>query len=243
MKLVLQISLASLCIAATILCLVLAYESRLEGQKINELTSTLQTTANSVKVWADDQIEQLRSPQSQKAIEHSLHIGEAGLLTIQKINRTTIPQLNSMLLEGTTTIAAIKQPLAKIDALVNNLDTEVNSKLIPEITARVKDLGATNDEVIKAIKTANLTVADLDNIATNKDIPAIISSLKTTSENIEATTANIEGVSDSANEGMKQFPALMTSFQKYASASTKYQKYLYLAMILRQLAAIPLRLP
>src|SRR3977135_803439 len=175
---IVQASIIILCLSGSLLTLFLIHYIGLESKKLNELTSTTNDMAIARRDYSNFQIEQLQSNQSQKAIEHSLHIGEAGLLTIQKINRTTIPQLNAMLLEGTSTLATLKEPSKRLSNLISNLDNEVNSKLIPEVTERVKDLGATNDEVIKAIKSANLTVEDLRKIANNENIPAIMENLK-----------------------------------------------------------------
>lgn len=241
-----QGSIVILCLSLATLAIFGVYEVKTIGVKSRELIATsndtminLREASKSLGDYADFEVKELQSNKSQKAIEHSLQMGEAGLLTLQKIDRTTIPKINNMVDVSTLTIAKLQEPTEALTKLVG----VVTNQLMPEVVDVLQKLGSSEDEILSAIKSANLTIKDLDNIVNNKDIPLIIEGLKNSSIHFNNITGEFEGASKSFNEGLKKFPSLMDNFEKYSKASTTWQKRLYLAMIIRQLAAIPLRLP
>jgi Tfp pilus assembly protein PilE len=227
-----------------------AYSVHVTRPKLLETQAALNDMALNLRDYAKDQTEDLRSPRNQKMLEHYFQIGEASLLTIQKINRTTVPALTGAANEMTARLHGLEPIESQLTRTASNFadfiahsDDSLNKQLMPRIVAIADALKTDVDSIAGVIDGLSLSVKELANLASNPDIPLIIAQFKEASEHVNATTANIEAVSGSASEGMKKFPSLMALFEKYAKASTTWQKRLYLAMIIRQLAAIPLRLP
>lgn len=230
-------------LCAALLCGVLVYEVLTLSPKVREIVANANRTSLALADYAEAQTADLRSERTQKMISHSFQIGEAGLLTIQKLNRTTIPRVNLAVDELTETerklgrlVERTNEPIVALASFITDTNKSLNQDLVPRVAAVIDGLGATVDDIQELVNAGTVTIDDLGKIARNGDIPKIVASLA-------GTAAHLENISASADTGMQAFPDLMSSFQKYARASTVWQKRLYLAMIIRQLAAIPLRLP
>jgi hypothetical protein len=71
--------------------------------------------------YAELQTENLKSPATQKSIEHGLELGKVATLTVAKLNRTTIPRLN----EGLDSLAGT---VGSLDRLVQETNRRLNGK-------------------------------------------------------------------------------------------------------------------
>lgn len=234
-------------IVALLLLAVLAGESaytvHVTRPKLLETQAALNDMALNLRDYAKDQTEDLRSPRNQKMVEHYLQIGEAGLLTIQKLNRTTIPRLNSAFDElvivehgvQRVTTSADQGMLALAD-LIRHSDASMNQELVPRIAKLADSLNITildlNADVKRALE-AGLTTADtLNKALTNPRIDALLEHTTGAMTNLEATTAHVE-------EGFREFPTLVKLYEKYAKAATRWQKAIYLAQIINLLGGLP----
>lgn len=228
----------------------IAHRIDVGSRKFEELSRTADDMAANLRDYAQFQTDEFRSDRNQKMVEHYFQLGEAGLLTIQKINRTLVPQLTAAGSEMTSRFREL-QPFEKeltrtasnAADLIRNADDSINKQLVPRIVAIADALKDSVDDVAEVINSLNLTAQELTNLAKNPDIAVIIGQLKEASAHFNSVTGHFDEASASFAEGLTKFPDLMTSFQKYARSATRWQRFLYLAMIIRQLAAIPLRLP
>jgi methyl-accepting chemotaxis protein len=223
-----------------------AYTVHVLRPKVLETTRTVADTASNLRDYARFQTDDLRSARNQKMIEHYFQLGEAGLLTLQKVNRTMIPQFTAAGTELTARLHALdpfETQLTRTASNAADLIESLRTDLVPRFVAIADALKTDIDDVADVVKSLNLSVKELTNLAANPDIPAIIAQFKEASQHFNSVTGHFDEASASFAEGMKKWPELMESIAKYMRASTKNQKWLYLAMIIRQLAAIPLRLP
>ena len=155
------IAVIALCLAGSLLFGEAAYTLHVLRPKLKETLSTTNDTAADVRDYVRFQTDDLKSERTQKMIWHSLQIGAAGLLTIQKFNRTTIPSINRATDEMTERLkdfglfeSQATRTMGKVGDLVTHTDTSLNGELLPAITQLVEKLGVTLDEVNAALKVA-----------------------------------------------------------------------------------------
>lgn len=221
-----------------------AYTVHVMRPKAIETMETVQTTADKVHGYVVYQLDEFQSEAYQRRVKQGFEVGRDASITIAKFNRTVIPEMAGLLRDvRANQLPALQTLMLSVDAAVRHSDESINQVLIPRIAAIADALKLRVDDLAAIINSLNLTAVELTSLAKNPDIPAIISQMRGVSENLNATSGHFNDASGSFAAGLTKFPDLMDSFQKYARASTKYQKWLYVAMIVRQLAAIPLRLP
>ena len=204
-------------------------------RKAEELSAQAGATLARTHEYVDFQLDMLQSQQGQALIRHNLQIGEATLLSIQKLNRTTIPTINAA---GMNLNYAAKS----LTDFISNTDHSVNQDLLPAATALLKPGTITLQDVSSAvnrgIEAGLLTIEQANKILTD---PAIFQTLK----NFEASSGHFDefvkhmgGVAANFEEASKKWPSLFDLFEKYQKTVNKYQKWLILASILSLLSGL-----
>jgi hypothetical protein len=185
--------------------------------------------------YAELQTENLKSPATQKSIEHGLELGKVATLTVAKLNRTTIPRLN----EGLDSLAGT---VGSLDRLVQETNRRLNgeSGLMVSATRLLDSMGEISGKL-------SLTIADVDTAVkmaseqTTKSADAIYAlvsdpHIKAVFLNLDNATAAAAELVQYAAEAGKQMPSIAQSLEKIARTSSKFTKVTLLANVLSILA-------
>jgi ABC-type transporter Mla subunit MlaD len=207
-------------------------------------------TADKVGAYVDDQIDIVRSPAYQNNFRHASELGKVATESVVHLDRqitwfaTKIaPRVEQNMDDLHSTQGTMKSRIDDLGDFIRAGNKSLNEDIVPKVVAVIGSLGDSVDDVQELVNNGSVTIGDLDKIVKNENVPRIVTSLASTADHVDKTSAHLEGITASADTGMQKFPDLMDNFQKYAKASTVWQKRLYLAKIIRELAAIPLRLP
>lgn len=224
-----------------IFCIVnLSWNVRLSMQELRGTMVNINHASGDLAEYASLQTEMLSSPMNQKAIEHGIELGKVATETVVKINRTTVPKLNTALdgLSGVET--ELRASAANLSLFVSNTDREVNQKLLPSITTLITSMttlsmkfGVTVDELNSAIKMAaeqsNKSLDQIYRLISDPKIQSILTSTDITMQNVATTSASVDAAAKSA-------PGIAKSLEKIASTSSRYTKITLIANVIGTLA-------
>lgn len=234
-----KIKAITVIVSFTLLSVLLAesiYTVHVTRPKLLETEAAVNDMAVNLRDYAKDQTEDLRSPRNQKMLEHYLQIGEASLLTIQKINRTTVPALTGAANEMTARLHGL-EPLelqltraaSNAADLVADLNTQVVDHLLPETTALLTKLGLTADDLRTSIKIAFdqalLSLEDIHKLASDPKWQQILVSVAEGVQHLNGTTEQVEIAS-------RNLPQIAASLAKIAKSGATFNKLIAIARIL-----------
>ncbi|HXU07790.1 MAG TPA: hypothetical protein VN743_02250 [Blastocatellia bacterium] len=234
-----QVSIIILCLSLSVSALWLTHRADVLSRKGEEIATNVQDATGSVAAAASTYSEQVRSPQNLKSIEHGMELGKVATETVVKLNRTTIPRLNSAIDDlRSNNLASLNRLTVSLDDTVRHTDLSLNSDngLLVAGTALVKSMTTLSDKFA-------ITVGDLDGAIkdaawkANKSLDAMyaliadphIVGLLTNLDLASASTAKLMAEIAKAGESA---PGIASSLEKIAKESSKFARITLIANIL-----------
>lgn len=196
---------------------------------LTEVESTareIRVTATNISGYTTVQVEALKNPKNQKALEAGLQTLAVYNGTGRLINTQVLPRAMRVLddLSGAT---------VALNALVSHSDEALNQKLMPELVATAKALNTSVESVDRAVQDLSrrgaLSLDDIHAIMADPSWKQALSAVAQASRHVEGVTGNLEDAS-------AQMPSIAASLERIAKTSSKYQKALILVQVLSTLA-------
>lgn len=228
-------ALVVLALAGATLCAVAAWHVDRLGRQANlaliEATQTAKQTkiaAFEVQAAAKAARAEWESPESLRARRSALRLGEAGQVTLARLNDDLLPEL--------------VQTTAQARQLLANSDRRINQELLPQITSasrNLSDLAAAfqADEqqiaaaLVSGIRAGTASAEQVQKILSSEAIPSILANLDASSEGMAKTSANVAAMTD-------QWPEMATEINKILKTGRQWQRPVMIASLLLQLARV-----
>ena len=241
-----NVSAALLCMTLAVCSVIAIKEVKATNQKITAGTNELQSAAKTLREYIEFQTEQLKSTRNQKSIEASLATPAIVNGTFRLINTQTLPLIHS-------TIDELQSSARSLNILVRNSDHEINRNLLPSATktldattVTIREYGNTATEINRAVAETtaqiNKTVTDLaaqgqvtlteaNNLLRSPEWKSLLAGLNETSQNLAATTKNVETVTANTAEASKRMPAIADDIQRFTRTTSRFRKLILVAQI------------
>ena len=206
------------------------------SRKTEDLLVSTDRTSKALADAAEIYSEQVRSPQNLKSIEHGLEFGKVATLTISKLNRTTIPKLNSAIDDFR------EKNLASLNSLIKDSNSRINgdeglivagTNLLNSMTKLANKFGISVDDlntaIIEASKQANKSLEAIYSLITDPSIKDMLLHFDESSASMAKVMAKIAEAGESA-------PGIAKSLENIAKQSSKFAKITLIVGILSTLA-------
>ena len=228
-------ALVALALAGATLCAVTTWHVDRLGRQANLALIEATQTAKQAKIAAFEMQAAAKaaraeweSPESLRARRSALRLGEAGQVTLARLNDDLLPEL--------------VQTTAQARQLLANSDRRINEELLPQITSasrNLSDLAAAfqADEqqiaaaLVSGIRAGTASVEQVQGLLASDAIPSILANLDASSEGMAKTSANVAAMTD-------QWPEMATEINKILKTGRQWQRPVMIASLLLQLARV-----
>jgi hypothetical protein len=181
---------------------------------LNQSAANLRSITGGVQQYLDLQLNVLRSAREQKAIQAGLEVAAAAKGTVLLINKTVIPRVNKEL-------DALTETTQALNTLVANIDLKVNSDLLPQTAATIKQA----ENALRAIQDQSETIgADIHSLTSSESIQASLNSLAGASDKLDQSISHVE-------ESLREAPSIAKHIEVVTGNSSKVSKISSLAGI------------
>lgn len=174
---------------------------------LNQSAADLRKITGATQEYVALQLTMLRSSREQKAIQAGLEVAAAAKGTILLVNTQVVPRVMKNL-------DSLDQATQSLNKLVENTDLQVNSGLIPQATASIKQVEST----LQAVQDQTTVIgADIHSLTSDQDLKMALSSLTDASHELDLSILHVE-------EALQQAPTIAKHIETITGASSKISK-------------------
>jgi hypothetical protein len=161
-------------------------------QSLNDTALDLRRASRAIAEYSEAQIEVLRSPRSQKAIQAGIEVAAAAKGTILVVNTQILPR-------AIRTLDELNVTIGKLNETVDHTDLSVNRDMLPAATRTLVEL----TETIKTASTEmQKTQEDIHYVLADPAITESIDELASASAHLDQTMLNVEEATDSIKKAV-----------------------------------------
>lgn len=181
---------------------------------LNQSAADLRSITGATQEYVNLQLTTLRSSREQKAIQAGIEAAAAAKGTILLINKAVVPRVMKEL-------DSLNQVTQSLNTLVVNTDLQVNSNLLPQSTATIKQAEST----LQAVQEQTTTIgADLHSLVADEALSTSLNSLADASHELDLAIIHVE-------EALQRAPTIAGHIEKITGNSAKVSKIASLASI------------
>jgi len=181
---------------------------------LNQSATDLRSITGATQEYVNLQLGLLRSSREQKAIQAGIEAAAAAKGTILLINKAVVPRVMKEL-------DSLNQVTQSLNILVTNTDLQVNSNLLPQSTATIKQVEST----LQAVQEQTTVIgADVHNLVAAPALSEALNSLGDAAHELDLSMIHVE-------EALSKAPAIASHIEKITGNSAKVSKIANLASI------------
>jgi uncharacterized coiled-coil protein SlyX len=196
-------------------------EFRVTVAEMSSLVRETRTTVTKANVALDTSIAHLNDPKNQKSLDAAIQTAAVFNGTGRLINTVYLPKFGRVL-DGLADTAS------NLNEAVRRTDVGVNSGLLPNANRLVVQSTSTMTESQKAVERLIQMMTQMSDdshrLLTDPSIPASLTAIQASAENIQATTLQIA-------EASKAVPGIARNVEKISTTASKFRKWVLISQI------------
>lgn len=174
---------------------------------LNQSAVNIRSITEEAHEYITLQLSLLRSSREQKAIQAGLEAAAAAKGTILLVNKVVIPRV-------LTELDSLNQATQSLNTMVENTDLQVNSLLLPQATATIKQA----ESSLQAVQVETQTIGgDIHTLVAGEDLKTALNSLTGASHELDLSMIHVE-------EAMQKMPTIAGHIETITGNSSKVSK-------------------
>lgn len=222
-------ALGLLCITASVGLIVVVRDEHRTAGEIQATVAEVKMTASAWREYSQEEVAQLQSPRTQKAIEAAIEVGATAKASLLLVNKQLLPRTWKA-------VDSLRDATGRISDLTAHTDTQLNQQVMPGFADLIRNsiklenqLGIDVEELGDAIKLTSqqtgLSLQEIQKRIADPRFDNILDSLAGTAGHLNGTTAEIE-------EASRKLPEIADALAKISTTSSRFSKAYWVARIL-----------